>query len=569
MLHLIFIFSLIFSLETGFNKDTISKFINNKICYQNEIKFIACYFSINSLLSLENYYLIPKKNIINNFYNVVFFNISGADNFSLVNKIKDDSYNLDNILKQIIKLFTKYKKNNKKLDIPIDFNNILSAHLMYIENIENNLEVISKILEIEDIQSLEIYLNNLNINFNTYISIKIVNEFLKILHPYNKLSIEAIEIQDYYTYKPGFEVLYDETIKRLIVSKVYENSDAFYKGVKEGMYIVSINNCLLFDEYLFDTYIQGLINTKVNFKFNNPQLTTDIMFDKEVFAINNKFLNQINKKSDEFLKLSNTQKNIFSIYDEPFLYIKINYFSGDNSNNFIKNLNQVNNDINKFKPKQIILDLRNSVGGALLYAKKFLELFFERKTLLFTQNVLLDEDYLINVQDIRRGRIEVFSDLEGEINIPVSILTNDLTASSSELVAGVFKELRNSYIIGSSYSTYGKSVSSTMFEYEGVFLNNIISELLLPVSNSSFDYIGIKSDIYINNLYYNPSCLGVKRMQDIDFIFKYRNLNINFKKEARNIKTYNYRLPYRLNNKIIYDYQYYFARTYFLNSFNK
>jgi len=561
MLYLIFIISLIFSEQENFSDKSIKLFINNKICYQSEIKFFACYFSINALLKIEAYALVPKK-ILNNNFNIIFKDIKYAESFSLVERTDDFDIYLNIILKELNKIYAKHLKNIKKLNskLAIDFDKILLSHLQYIDNaINKKPQVLEKIFEIQDLNSFTNYLDSLNTNYNAYISVHIVNEFLKTIYPYNALFFSELSIDDFSIYKPGFELIYDEYTRRLKVSYVYKDSDAFYKGVVEGMLLSSINTCFINDEQLYDMYAQAGKYAEFNFSFINPSLNIGIKLDKIVFASNYKFLNQLNNYDPILL---NEPRNIFSVIDESLLYIKINYFYDDQFNSFNNNLNKIKENIIKLKPEGIILDLRNSQGGTINHAKSFLELFFNRETLLFIQKVDLKEDYLKNIY---KGLIEVYSNLDSDINIPTIILTNDLTASSAEIIAGVFKELKNTTIIGSSAFTYGKSVAYIEDNFEDIYINNKISEVLLPVSKTSFDYIGIKSDIYIKNLHYNPSCFFVQRMKDKDPLFYYRNLNINFKKEARGIKTISYSFPYRVNDSIIYDYQYYFAKHYLLN----
>lgn len=141
-------------------------------------------------------------------------------------------------------------------------------------------------------------------------------------------------------------------------------------------------------------------------------------------------------------------------------------------------------ELKKENITSLIIDLRNNGGGIVEEATAIADLFVEKdKTLLITTEKNKEEK-------ITKAK------KEKEINIPVVILVNENTASSSEILAAAIRENdQNSTIIGKT--TYGKGVIQTIFTLtDGSGLKLTTNEYFTPEHNS-INKVGIKPDIEV------------------------------------------------------------------------
>ena len=128
----------------------------------------------------------------------------------------------------------------------------------------------------------------------------------------------------------------------------------------------------------------------------------------------------------------------------------------------------------------LIIDLRNNGGGIVQEALSIADLMIEKdKTMLITTG--------------KSGEEVTKSSKDKVINLPIVILMNDKTASSSEILAAAVKENNdNVKLIGTT--TYGKGVIQTIFRlYDGSGLKLTTNEYYTPNRNS-INKIGIKPD---------------------------------------------------------------------------
>ncbi len=94
--------------------------------------------------------------------------------------------------------------------------------------------------------------------------------------------------------------------------------------------------------------------------------------------------------------------------------------------------------------KSLIIDLRNNGGGIVTQALKIADYFVEKG------EVLLYEVDKNNNEEAKKANEDPI------INMPVIILTNKNTASSSEILAGCLKDLGKAKIVGTT--TFGKGI---------------------------------------------------------------------------------------------------------------
>lgn len=133
--------------------------------------------------------------------------------------------------------------------------------------------------------------------------------------------------------------------------------------------------------------------------------------------------------------------------------------------------------------KSLIIDLRDNGGGIVDEAIEIADYIVEK------DSVLLYEVDKEGNETVRKAKKEPI------INMPVIVLTNEDTASASEILAGALKDLGKAKIVGTK--SYGKGVIQQILRLtDGSGLKITIEEYQTPNRNK-INNIGIKPDIEI------------------------------------------------------------------------
>lgn len=140
-------------------------------------------------------------------------------------------------------------------------------------------------------------------------------------------------------------------------------------------------------------------------------------------------------------------------------------------------------ELNKQGIKSLIIDLRNNGGGIVDQALQIADYIADK------DSVLLYEVDKNNNETIKRAKTEPI------INMPIIILTNENTASASEIVAGALKDLGKAKTVGTT--TYGKGVIQQILSLsDGSGLKVTIEEYQTPNKNK-IHKIGIAPDVEV------------------------------------------------------------------------
>ena len=157
-------------------------------------------------------------------------------------------------------------------------------------------------------------------------------------------------------------------------------------------------------------------------------------------------------------------------------YMQLSAFSENCSQEFEEKYNE----LQKSNIKSLVLDLRNNGGGLVDEALKIADLFVDK-----------NQDLLITVD--KNGKEEVKKSTSAKtVNVPVIILTNEYSASASEILAGALKERAGAKIVGTT--TYGKGVIQVLHSLsDGSGIKVTVKEYLTPNRNT-INKVGIKPD---------------------------------------------------------------------------
>lgn len=159
-------------------------------------------------------------------------------------------------------------------------------------------------------------------------------------------------------------------------------------------------------------------------------------------------------------------------------YIDITQFGLNTYDEFAKGFNSLVDDgMNK-----LIIDLRNNPGGYLEMAVNIADVFLEEdKTIVYTMN--------------KKGKKNVFYSTEGTIDIPIVMISNEGTASASEILIASLRDNGKAKLVGEK--TFGKGVTQIPFLLPDKSLIKITDSRYYTPKDKCIDKEGIEPDYKI------------------------------------------------------------------------
>ena len=131
----------------------------------------------------------------------------------------------------------------------------------------------------------------------------------------------------------------------------------------------------------------------------------------------------------------------------------------------------------------LVIDIRNNPGGLLNIVVEMLD-------------DILPEGVIVSVKDNKGTAEEYTSDAATRLNIPLTVLINENSASASEIFAGAIKDYGVGTLVGET--TYGKGIVQTIFSLkDGTGMKLTIEDYYLP-SGKSIHKVGVAPDVEID-----------------------------------------------------------------------
>lgn len=227
----------------------------------------------------------------------------------------------------------------------------------------------------------------------------------------------------------GALIRYSPKYKNVFIDEPYENMPAANAGLRKGDLILSIDDLSMegkTTQFVSD-HLRGDAGTTFMIKIRRP-LTGKIM------------------------KLKITRGAIkmpavpyYGLLDNGIGYINLNQFTEDCSKDFRRAFVEMK----KNGMQKLIVDLRNNGGGLESEAVNIVNLFVPKDVTIVSNHgkvKRLDRDYKTTAEPI-------------DTVIPIVVLVNNNTASSSEITAGALQDLDRAVIMGTR--TYGKGLVQT------------------------------------------------------------------------------------------------------------
>lgn len=167
----------------------------------------------------------------------------------------------------------------------------------------------------------------------------------------------------------------------------------------------------------------------------------------------------------------------YMMLEENVGYICLYEFAGDCAAAFENALN----DLIGKGATSLVVDLRDNAGGWVLDAEKIADLFLDKEMMYYTED--------------RSGSQNKTYTKDGKTDIPLVMLVNEFSASSSEILSGALKDLGRATLVGTN--TYGKGVIQYVVPLsDGDGVQFTVAQYFLP-SGTAVHQVGIVPDIVV------------------------------------------------------------------------
>ena len=255
----------------------------------------------------------------------------------------------------------------------------------------------------------------------------------------------------------GIYMVQDTETNKIMVLAPIKGSPAEEAGIQPGDYIIAVD----------DVEYTGEEMTTASNKIKGEEGTT----------VKIKILRGTETKEYE-LKRENIKVNPVEgkVVEGNIGYIQFSSFDEGTSEDFKAKFEE----LQKQGIKSLIIDLRNNGGGIVDEA-------------LEIADFILEKDDVILYEVDKNGNEEIEkSENDPIINMPIILLTNENTASSSEILAGALKDHNKAKIVGTK--TYGKGVIQQVLTLPDGSGLKITSEEYLTPNKTKINKVGIEPD---------------------------------------------------------------------------
>ena len=255
----------------------------------------------------------------------------------------------------------------------------------------------------------------------------------------------------------GIYMVQDTESNRIMVLAPIKNSPAEKAGIKPGDLIISVNGeeCTADQMTAIATKIKGEEGSTVKLQILRGEETLDFEITRENIVVN-PVEGEVLENNIGYIEFSSFDENTAEEFKTKFEELQA---QGINS---------------------LIIDLRNNGGGIVDEALQIADYIADKDSVLLYE---VDKDNNETVEKSENDPI---------INMPIIILTNESTASSSEILAGALKDLGKAKTVGTK--TYGKGVIQQILTLPDGSGLKITTEKYLTPNRTEINKVGIEPD---------------------------------------------------------------------------
>lgn len=260
----------------------------------------------------------------------------------------------------------------------------------------------------------------------------------------------------------GIGVVVQQNIQTGIVTatKPYENCPGYEAGIRAGDIVLAVDGTEITGMDLSSAValIRGEEGTSV---------TITLKRDDEVFDV------EVTRRQIDVETVN------YRMMDDNIGYIQIDEFDEVTAKQFSDAFDALTGQ----GMEALVIDVRNNPGGLLNIVVDILD-------------DLLPEGVIVSVKDNKGTAEEYTSDAATKLNVPLTVLVNENSASASEIFAGAIKDYGVGTLVGET--TFGKGIVQTIFSLkDGTGMKLTIEDYYLP-SGKSIHKVGVDPDVEID-----------------------------------------------------------------------
>ena len=255
----------------------------------------------------------------------------------------------------------------------------------------------------------------------------------------------------------GIYMVEDTEANKIMVLAPIKGSPAEKAGIQPGDYIISVDGVTYTGEQMTEASnnIKGEEGSKVKIQILRDDETLEFELTRENI--------KVNPVEGEVL-------------ENDIGYIEFSSFDDGTAEEFKTKFQELEAQ----GIKSLIIDLRNNGGGIVDEALEIANYILEKDSVILYE---VDKDNNETVEKTTDDPI---------INMPIVVLTNENTASSSEILAGALKDHKKATIVGEK--TYGKGVIQQLLTLPDGSGLKITSEKYLTPNRTEINKVGIEPD---------------------------------------------------------------------------
>lgn len=275
----------------------------------------------------------------------------------------------------------------------------------------------------------------------------------------------------------GIYMVQDTETNQIMVLSPIKNSPAEKAGILPGDYIISVDGEKYTAEDLtvISTKIKGEEGTTVKLEILRGEETLNFEIVRENIIVN-PVEAEVLENNIGYIEFSSFDENTAEEFKTKFEELKSKGITS------------------------LIIDLRNNGGGIVDEALQIAGYIADKGSVLLYE---VDKDNNEKVEKNESNPI---------INMPVIILTNENTASSSEILAGALKDLGKAKTVGTK--TYGKGVIQQILTLPDGSGLKITTEKYLTPNRTEINEIGIEPDEKVELPENIENVLNIEKSQD-------------------------------------------------------
>ncbi len=260
----------------------------------------------------------------------------------------------------------------------------------------------------------------------------------------------------------GLEILSDGDGKILVVG-IFKDTPASKSTIKEGDYILEVDGQTLV----------GKTAEVVASMIKRPA-------GKSVVLV----LERDGKRYTEtivsdYITIKSVETKVFTKDNKKIGYIKLSIFAANSTEQFIKGLEELENQ----KINSLIIDVRNNSGGYLTTVTDILEKFMPKNTILYKTRDMNSTENRLDTTDDKKS-------------IKVVVLTNEVSASASEILAVSLSEKYGAELVGKK--TFGKGTVQQVLNTESGGFAKITTQEWLSPNGVQIDKVGVNPNYEVD-----------------------------------------------------------------------